>query len=56
MGYDLQPMQTLKEKIEILPQAAEEGWKLFFGHDPEIAFCTIEQTDKGVKAVERFFV
>jgi glyoxylase-like metal-dependent hydrolase (beta-lactamase superfamily II) len=54
MGYDLQPMETLKEKTNLLPQAAEENWKLFFGHDPEIAFCTINQTDKGVRAAERF--
>ncbi len=54
MGYDLQPMITLKEKSGILPQAAKDGWKLFFGHDPDIAYCTIEQTEKGVKAVERF--
>ncbi|MFC2103365.1 MBL fold metallo-hydrolase [Bacteroidota bacterium] len=54
MGYDLQPMETLKEKTNLLPQAAEENWKLFFGHDPEIAFCTIKQTDKGVRAAERF--
>jgi len=54
MGYDLQPMETLKEKSEILPRAAEENWKLFFGHDPKIAFCTIKQTDKGVVAAERF--
>jgi glyoxylase-like metal-dependent hydrolase (beta-lactamase superfamily II) len=54
MGYDLQPMETLKEKMNILPRAAEENWKLFFGHDPSIAFCSIKQTDRGVIAAERF--
>jgi glyoxylase-like metal-dependent hydrolase (beta-lactamase superfamily II) len=54
MGYDVQPLITVREKNEILPVAVEENWKLFFGHDPEIAFATVKQTDKGVRAAERF--
>jgi glyoxylase-like metal-dependent hydrolase (beta-lactamase superfamily II) len=30
MGYDLQPVTTVKEKKKILPTAVEEDWKLFF--------------------------
>jgi glyoxylase-like metal-dependent hydrolase (beta-lactamase superfamily II) len=54
MGYDLQPLVTIKEKKEILPKAAEENWKIFFEHDPEAAFVTLQQTNKGIKEKERF--
>lgn len=35
MGYDLRPLETLEEKRRLLTRAAEEGWILFFEHDPE---------------------
>ncbi len=54
MGYDLQPLVTVKEKKEILAKAADENWKLFFGHDPEIAIATVKHTDKGVREDKRF--
>jgi len=54
MGYDLQPLATLKEKKKILPKAANENWKIFFEHDPETAFITVQQTDKGITERERF--
>jgi glyoxylase-like metal-dependent hydrolase (beta-lactamase superfamily II) len=47
MGYDLQPLVTLEEKKKYLNIAIDENWKLFFGHDPEIAFATIKKLDKG---------
>ncbi len=54
MGYDIQPLITVKEKNEILPKAVKENWKLFFGHDPEVAFATVKKTDKGIREAERF--
>jgi glyoxylase-like metal-dependent hydrolase (beta-lactamase superfamily II) len=54
MGYDLQPLVTLQEKKQILNQAAEENWFLFFEHDPVDAIATVEKTDKGFKVKERF--
>jgi len=54
MGYDLQPLVTLKEKKEILPKAADENWELFFGHDPEIAFCNVLITDRGIRADKKY--
>src|SRR5262249_3514990 len=36
MAYDLRPLVTLEEKKKILPRAFEEGWTLFFEHDPAI--------------------
>jgi len=34
MGYDLQPVKTIEEKLSILPKAVDEDWLLFFEHDP----------------------
>lgn len=55
MGYDLQPLVTLNEKKKILQHAVNENWKLFFYHDPEIAFATLIQTDKGIRLKEKFY-
>ena len=54
MGYDLQPLVTVSEKQKILKQAINENWKLFFEHDPETAFVTLKETDKGIRADEKF--
>ena len=54
MGYDLQPLVTVQEKKNILSQAHEEQWKLFFEHDPEFALATIKKTDKGFQVDEKF--
>ena len=48
MGYDLQPLVTLQEKKYVLNKAIEENWKLFFEHDPEFAYATVKQTEKGI--------
>jgi glyoxylase-like metal-dependent hydrolase (beta-lactamase superfamily II) len=45
MAYDHQPLVTLKEKIEILGRAADEGWILFFEHDPRIPACRVRRKD-----------
>ncbi|MDH4069977.1 MAG: MBL fold metallo-hydrolase [Ignavibacteria bacterium] len=47
MAYDLRPLQTLEEKKRLLPEAAEEGWTLFFEHDPVTPAATVGQSDKG---------
>lgn len=50
MGYDLQPLVTLDEKKKILSAAADEGWILFFEHDPDTAAARTVRTEKGFKA------
>ncbi len=47
MGYDLNPLETLKEKQRILKQAVDENWHLFFEHDPEVACGTIKIGERG---------
>lgn len=54
MGYDMRPLDTLKEKKEIMDQAAAENWILFFEHDNKNECCTVEQTEKGVRMKEVF--
>ncbi len=54
MGYDIQPLITVEEKKKYLQQALDENWKLFFGHDPEIAMVTLKSTEKGIRVNERF--
>ncbi len=52
MGYDLQPLVTLEEKKNILAAAADEGWILFFEHDPATPAARAARTEKGFKADE----
>jgi glyoxylase-like metal-dependent hydrolase (beta-lactamase superfamily II) len=50
MGYDNFPLTTLEEKRAITPRMYEEKWMLFFEHDPESSFVTLEATSKWFKA------
>jgi glyoxylase-like metal-dependent hydrolase (beta-lactamase superfamily II) len=54
MGYDIQPLVTLEEKKKYLKLALNENWKLFFGHDPEVAFATVKKFGEGYIADEKF--
>ncbi len=48
MAYDLRPLVTLEEKRRLLGRAVEEGWILFFEHDPALAAARLARTDKGI--------
>lgn len=52
MGYDMRPLETLKEKDKLLNEAVENNWVLFFEHDPSIECITLEKTEKGVRKKE----
>ena len=54
MGYDIQPLVTLEEKKKYLKLALNENWKLFFGHDPEVAFATVKKFGEGYITDEKF--
>lgn len=54
MGYDLQPLVTLQEKIKYLKTAVDENWKLFFEHDPEFAFATVKKFGEGYIVDKKF--
>ncbi len=34
MAYDLNPVQTIKEKRSLLPRMVDKNWTVFFEHDP----------------------
>ena len=51
MGYDLFPVDTLEVKKRLLPQAAREGWRCLFYHDPDEAVCKLIEEDGKLRAV-----
>ncbi len=54
MGYDLRPLETLAEKKRLLDAAAEEGWWLFFDHDPEVPGVKIAPGPKGYDIIAEY--
>lgn len=49
MGYDMIPLQTLKEKKAFLEEALQNNYILFFEHDPVNECCTLRDTDRGIR-------
>lgn len=54
MAYDMFPLTTLNEKKSFLEEAAANNYRLFFEHDYHIECCTLQATEKGIRAAERF--
>lgn len=52
MGYDMRPLETLKEKTVLLNEAVENNYFLFFEHDYSREMCNLEKTEKGIKSKE----
>ncbi|MCS7082539.1 MAG: MBL fold metallo-hydrolase [Bacteroidetes bacterium] len=52
MAYDMCAQTTLTEKALLLEQAAQEGWWLFFEHDPEITLCRVRRTERDFEPVD----
>lgn len=53
MGYDIQPIVTIEDKLEYLHKSVDEEWKIIFGHDVNTLAATVIKTDKGFKVKER---
>lgn len=51
-AYDLYPLTVVEEKKQLLAQALEEKWVLFFEHDPHVAACTVKDEGKGQVTVD----
>ncbi len=51
MGYDLNPLLLMEEKTRFLSPASDEGWYLFFEHDPYRAFAKVERFGSDFKAI-----
>lgn len=54
MAYDMRPLDTLNEKRNILKEAADNNWVLFFEHDPKVECCTVHEVDGRIKLKETF--
>lgn len=54
MAYDTRPLITLNEKEAFLKEAVEKEYILFFEHDPVNECCTLEQTERGIRAKDIF--
>ncbi len=52
-AYDLYPLTAIEEKRQLLAQAVEEGWQLFFARDPQVAICTVKDDGSGQVVVDR---
>jgi glyoxylase-like metal-dependent hydrolase (beta-lactamase superfamily II) len=49
MSYDLDQLATISEKESLLREAVDNGYVLFFEHDPEIECCTLKHTPGGIR-------
>ena len=54
MAYDMFPLITLQEKKSFLHWAHTNDCILFFEHDPENECCSLQLTEKGIRAKDRF--
>jgi len=54
MSYDIESLKTIEEKKRLLDEALEGGYILVFQHDEHIECCTLEMTQKGIRAGEKF--
>ena len=54
MAYDMFPLKTLNEKKIFLNEALEKEYILYFEHDPVNECCTLQQTEKGIRAKDIF--
>ena len=55
MAYDVQPLLTLKEKKWLLENAVDNGWVLFFEHDPISECAILKKNEKGRIVADRKF-
>lgn len=47
MGYDIQPLETVKEKRALLYEAARHDWILCFEHDPSCGMARVDLDARG---------
>ncbi len=52
MAYDVRPLESLKEKTEVLNMAVDDGYYLFFEHDTFNECAIVERTEKGIISKE----
>lgn len=50
MGYDIRPLDTLREKEAFFEDAVAKNYILFYEHDSKVQAGTIKMTEKGYRA------
>lgn len=53
-GYDTQPLVSMQEKESFLMEAFEKHYMLYFEHDHYTECCTLQMTEKGIRAKDSF--
>ncbi|MCE5347226.1 MAG: MBL fold metallo-hydrolase [Bacteroidales bacterium] len=54
MSYDIESLKTIEEKESVLKEAIEGEYTLVFQHDEHIECCTLQMTQRGIRAKEKF--
>ncbi|MBT8399238.1 MAG: MBL fold metallo-hydrolase, partial [Rhodothermia bacterium] len=52
MAYDIRPLVSMEEKSRFLRRAVDNGWHLFFEHDPEVEVASVAVGEKGPEVVD----
>ncbi|MGB6036609.1 MAG: MBL fold metallo-hydrolase, partial [Cryomorphaceae bacterium] len=52
MGYDVRPLETLKDKKIFLNDAAVKDQVIFFEHDIDNECIRVQETEKGIRLKE----
>jgi glyoxylase-like metal-dependent hydrolase (beta-lactamase superfamily II) len=53
MGYDVEPLRTLESKRALVRTAVEEGWWIYFEHDPDVIMGRLRPDDRGVELIDQ---
>jgi glyoxylase-like metal-dependent hydrolase (beta-lactamase superfamily II) len=54
MAYDMRPLETLNERDLFWKEAVENDYIFFLEHDKDIECCSLQMTEKGIRARETF--
>lgn len=54
MGYDIRPLDTMKERLRIHEEALQHDYVYFFEHDPTVECGTVKMTEKGMRLDQTF--
>jgi glyoxylase-like metal-dependent hydrolase (beta-lactamase superfamily II) len=54
MSYDIESLRTIDEKSKMLEEALQNNYILVFQHDEAVECCTLEMTEKGIRAKDKF--
>ncbi len=54
MSYDIESLKTIDEKEKLLNEALKNNYILVFQHDESVECCTLNMTEKGIRAKSKF--